>query len=133
MSRNDVRVVLCSQLLVELSAGREAAQVIHEFEKLLPQTSRVIEDHWSSQESTSKLIQPTGEATLTVAPVGVPVVTVTATPASISAGTCPCIVLVTANVTIDGTGVSGRSVTLDTDLTGVDGARSRLAQRQDEE
>ena len=49
LSRNDVRVVLLSQLLVDLSAGRAAEEVDTEFEKTLPKTRESIEAIWTGQ------------------------------------------------------------------------------------
>ena len=51
LSRNDVRVVLLSQLLVELSSvGRTADEVGIALEALLPQTRGIIEKMWCEQE-----------------------------------------------------------------------------------
>jgi putative DNA methylase len=49
LSRNDVRVILLSQLLVELSAGRTAHEVRTSLEALLPQTRSIIEELWKDQ------------------------------------------------------------------------------------
>lgn len=50
LSRNDVQVVLLSQLLVELSVGRTADEVRKALETLLPQTRGVILKTWREQE-----------------------------------------------------------------------------------
>jgi putative DNA methylase len=50
LSRNDVRVILLSQLLVELSAGRTAHEVAASIEMLLPQTRVVLEKSWKGQD-----------------------------------------------------------------------------------
>lgn len=50
LSRNDVRVVLLSQLLVELSVGRTADEVGAALEARLPQTRSIIEKMWREQE-----------------------------------------------------------------------------------
>lgn len=50
LSRNDARVVLLSQLLVELSIGRTADEVGIALEVLLPQTRGVVEKMWREQE-----------------------------------------------------------------------------------
>jgi putative DNA methylase len=50
LSRNDVRVVLLSQLLVELSAGRRADEVGVALDGLLPQTRDAIEAVWREQD-----------------------------------------------------------------------------------
>ena len=49
LSRNDVRVIFLSQLLVELSAGRHTADVLSGLEVLLPNTRQQIEECWSRQ------------------------------------------------------------------------------------
>jgi putative DNA methylase len=49
LSRSDVRVVLLSQLLVELSAGRTADEVGVALDGLLPQTRDAIEAVWREQ------------------------------------------------------------------------------------
>ena len=49
LSRNDVRVVLSSQLLVELSPGRSACEARRSLESLLPKTDRLIDDVWRAQ------------------------------------------------------------------------------------
>jgi len=50
LSRNDVRVILLSQLLVELSVGRTVHQVGASLEALLPQTRGIIERSWKDQD-----------------------------------------------------------------------------------
>lgn len=50
LSRNDVRVVVLSQLLVELSAGRDMQQVVDAFSRLLPRAKTRVEDIWSHQQ-----------------------------------------------------------------------------------
>lgn len=50
LSKNDVRVVLLSQLLVELSAGRTADEVNASLEVLLPQTRGPLETIWREQD-----------------------------------------------------------------------------------
>jgi putative DNA methylase len=50
LSRNDVRVILLSQLLVELTAGRTAADVAVALGSLLPETRDAIEWMWRDQE-----------------------------------------------------------------------------------
>lgn len=49
LSLNDVRVIFRSQLLVELSAGREAGEVRHSLDLLLPKTDRLTDEIWRSQ------------------------------------------------------------------------------------
>lgn len=56
LSRNDVRTVLLSQLLAELSAGRSADGVRHGLERLLSKTEPSIEKVWGTQT-----IQPAQE------------------------------------------------------------------------
>jgi len=51
LSRNDVRVVLLSQLLVELSARRSADKVDKEFKKMLPLCRETVEAIWYEQTS----------------------------------------------------------------------------------
>ena len=50
LSRSDVRVVLLSQLLVELSARRAADEVRRALEALLPQTRSAVEAIWRAQD-----------------------------------------------------------------------------------
>ncbi len=50
LSRNDVRVIVVSQLLVELSAGRSADEVEGALCALLPRTRRVVEALWCQQD-----------------------------------------------------------------------------------
>ena len=49
LSRNDVRVIHLSQLLVELSAGRRTPEVLAGLETVLPETRRQVEACWSRQ------------------------------------------------------------------------------------
>ena len=49
LSRNDVRVVLLSLLLVELSAGRSGAEMIRALEELMAPSNHLIEDVWHRQ------------------------------------------------------------------------------------
>ncbi len=49
LSRSDVRVVLLSQILVELSAGREITEVLAGLEALLPHTREQVKECWSRQ------------------------------------------------------------------------------------
>ena len=60
LSRNDVRVVLSSQLLVELSPGRSACEARRSLESLLPKTDRLIDDVWRAQtvQSPSRRTAP---------------------------------------------------------------------------
>ena len=53
LSRNDVLVVLVSQLLVELSAGREAGTVQSAMMDIMPTIRTIVEKLWSSQNSTA--------------------------------------------------------------------------------
>lgn len=50
LSRNDVRVVLLSQLLVEMSVSRSAEEVGAALDTLLPQTRGIIEKIWCDQD-----------------------------------------------------------------------------------
>ena len=50
LSRNDARVVLLGQFLVELSVGRTADEVRGALTALLPQTRDIIEKMWREQE-----------------------------------------------------------------------------------
>jgi putative DNA methylase len=50
LSRNDVRVILLSQLLVELSMGRTAEEVGAALDTLLPETRGIIEKMWRGQD-----------------------------------------------------------------------------------
>jgi putative DNA methylase len=50
LSRNDVRVVLLSQLLVELSPGRTADEVAAVLQTLLPKTRSIVEKVWEKQD-----------------------------------------------------------------------------------
>jgi hypothetical protein len=50
LSRNDVRVILLSQLLVELSPGRDAAEIARHLDVVLPETKDAVERIWTSQE-----------------------------------------------------------------------------------
>jgi hypothetical protein len=50
LSRNDVRVVLLSQLLVELNAGRKVNEVGPLLDELLPETRAIIEGIWRAQD-----------------------------------------------------------------------------------
>jgi len=50
LSRNDVRVVLLSQLLVELSAGRDAEAVENALGELWDQAKTAVEELWGGQE-----------------------------------------------------------------------------------
>jgi putative DNA methylase len=50
LSRNDVRVVLLSQLLVELSAGRDDSELAAELASLLPTAKEAVEGIWGAQE-----------------------------------------------------------------------------------
>ncbi len=50
LSRSDVRVVMLSQLLVELNPGRTAEEVGAALETLLPATRRVIDKMWRKQQ-----------------------------------------------------------------------------------
>ncbi len=50
LSKNDVRVVLLSQLLVELSAARNSPELQTELKSLLPRVRLVIQSLWSSQK-----------------------------------------------------------------------------------
>jgi len=50
LSRNDVRVVLLSQLLVELCAGRTTSETVTDLEKILPQSRTLVEQLWQAQE-----------------------------------------------------------------------------------
>jgi putative DNA methylase len=59
LSKNDVRIVLLSQLLVELSAGRpSAAEIEKELDALLPRTRPLLEALWTRQD-----VSPTAEST----------------------------------------------------------------------
>jgi putative DNA methylase len=58
LSRNDVRVILLSQLLVEVSAGRAAGDMLAGLEAILPQTRDQIEACWSMQ--TAAIMQSAG-------------------------------------------------------------------------
>jgi putative DNA methylase len=49
LSKNDVRIILLSQILVELSAGRKADEVQIAFEKLLPSTRAKVDALWEKQ------------------------------------------------------------------------------------
>ncbi len=49
LSRNDVRVILLSQVLVELSVGRTASEVGVSLKALLPKTRSIIERSWKDQ------------------------------------------------------------------------------------
>ena len=51
LSRSDVRVVLLSQLLVELSAGRTAEELESAFVGLLPQAQATVESIWQRQDA----------------------------------------------------------------------------------
>lgn len=67
LSRSDVRVVLLSQLLVELSASRTADEVGTALDALLPQTRGIIEMMWREQEvrdSLDPVVQQPGPAQL---------------------------------------------------------------------
>jgi putative DNA methylase len=50
LSRNDVRVILLGQLLVELSPGRDASEIVRHLDEVLPQTKDVVEQIWGGQE-----------------------------------------------------------------------------------
>ena len=50
LSRNDVRVVLLSQLLVVLSPGRDAPEIARHLDAVLPDTNDVVERIWAGQE-----------------------------------------------------------------------------------
>ena len=50
LSRNDVRVILLSQLLVGLSAGRNGNAISEELSRLLPGSKAAIEAIWGQQE-----------------------------------------------------------------------------------
>ncbi len=54
LSRNDVRIVLLGQVLVELSAGRNAEELESELNKVLPDTRDVLENIWDSQSVTNQ-------------------------------------------------------------------------------
>lgn len=60
LSKNDVRVILLSQLLVELSAGRTAHEVNASLEVLLPQTRGPLETVWRGQNvhCPAKVVAP---------------------------------------------------------------------------
>lgn len=49
LSLNDVRVILLSQLLVELSAGRNGSEVGRSLDLLLPKTGRLTEELWRNR------------------------------------------------------------------------------------
>jgi putative DNA methylase len=57
LSKNDVRVVLLSQLLVELCAGRIASEVNIELEQLLPETRLFVNHMWASQDINHQAVQ----------------------------------------------------------------------------
>jgi len=50
LSRNDVRVVLLSQILVDLSVGRTADEVATRLDAVLPRTREIVENLWRDQE-----------------------------------------------------------------------------------
>ena len=60
LSRNDVRVVVLSQLLVELSAGSCADWVRRELQSLLPLVDQQIEAAWREQIVEDRTIAPAG-------------------------------------------------------------------------
>ena len=67
LSLNDVRVIFRSQLLVELSAGREADEVEHSFDLLLPKTDRLTDEIWRSQQiqaPSSDIVPPITQISL---------------------------------------------------------------------
>jgi len=53
LSRSDVRVILLSQLLVELSAGRSADEMDAALDTIMPQTRDIIERIWAGQRVRS--------------------------------------------------------------------------------
>ena len=66
LSLNDVRVIFRSQLLVELSAGREAGEVGHSLDLLLPKTDGLTEV-WRSQQvqdPPSHIVSPVAQISL---------------------------------------------------------------------
>ena len=61
LSKNDVRIILLSQILVEMSAGRKADEVQIAFEKLLPSTRTKVEALWEKQHiDSNKKIESKG-------------------------------------------------------------------------
>jgi putative DNA methylase len=55
LSRNDVRVILLSQLLVDLSAGREVSQVCECWQEIVPTIKSSVESIWHDQEVPPKV------------------------------------------------------------------------------
>jgi len=59
LSRSDVRVVLLSQLLVELSAGRTAEEIGMDLNQILGETRLLIENIWAQQTGKVSQTAPT--------------------------------------------------------------------------
>ena len=59
MSRNDIRVILLSQLLVDLCGGRTAAEVERDLSGLLEDARELVEDVWKGQTVAASRSTPT--------------------------------------------------------------------------
>jgi len=61
LSRNDVQVIFLSQLLVELSAGRDVQEVEKDFVQMFTSAKVLVEEIWGRQQVLDSQIQRHGE------------------------------------------------------------------------
>jgi putative DNA methylase len=62
LSRHDVQVILLSQVLVELSPGRDAADIARHLDAVLPATKDVVEHLWGGQEIFERHVEDGSES-----------------------------------------------------------------------
>ncbi len=62
LSRNDVRVVFMSQVLVELSAGRDVEETLADHAQMVPNAQKVIESLWAAQHVAPRKKKPASKA-----------------------------------------------------------------------
>jgi len=62
LSRNDVRVVLMSQVLVELSAGRDVEEMLAAIAHVVPKAQNAIESLWAAQNVAPREQKPAPKA-----------------------------------------------------------------------
>jgi len=61
LSRNDVRVVLLSQVMVELSPGRDTEEMLEAMRQVAPKARNVMESLWASQDVASRKTKPAAQ------------------------------------------------------------------------
>ena len=62
LSRNDMRVVFMSQVLVELSAGRDVEETLADLAQMVPNAQKVIESLWAAQRVAPREKKPAPKA-----------------------------------------------------------------------